>query len=37
MIISMTVLVVFSVLESWVKVVAAVFMLLAAVYIPGQP
>jgi uncharacterized membrane protein YbaN (DUF454 family) len=37
MIISMSVLVVFSTLENWIKAMAAVFMLSAAVYILGKP
>ena len=37
MVISMSVLVVFSTLENWIKVGAAVFMLSAAVYILSKP
>jgi len=36
-IISMTCLVIFSTLESWLKVMTGVFMLSAAVYILGKP
>ncbi|MEE8339193.1 MAG: YbaN family protein [Xanthomonadales bacterium] len=37
MLISMSVLVIFSTLENWIKVMVAVFMLSAAVYILGKP
>jgi len=37
MMISMSVLVVFSTLENWIKVMTAVFMLYAAIYILGKP